>query len=180
MNGELAYTAELRGERLAPPDDRARFEQLLDRHDRRLRRFVAGIVADRHRCDDVLQEAYLKAYRRLPARFAGEAQETAWLYRVVYRCCLDELRRARRTTHEELHDVHAPPGDVDRSLALDRALRALRPSDRAVIFLVGVAGLEHREAAAVLGIPRGTVSWRLSVARTRFRELLAAEGIADA
>jgi RNA polymerase sigma-70 factor, ECF subfamily len=177
MNGELAYPVELRRERIAPPDDRARFERLLDRHDRRLRRFVAGIVADRHRCDDVLQEAYLKAYRRLPGRFDGDAQETAWLYRVVYRCCLDELRRAKRATFDELPDVAAPADDADRALALDRVLRALRPADRAVIFLVGVVGLEHREAGAVLGIPRGTVSWRLSVARTRFRELLVAEGI---
>jgi RNA polymerase sigma-70 factor, ECF subfamily len=180
MNGELAYELELRRARVAPPDDRARFERLLDRHDRRLRRFVAGIVADRHRCDDVLQEAYLKAYRRLPARFDTDAQETAWLYRVVYRCCLDELRRAKRDAADELVEGTAADADVDRALALSCVLRTLRPADRAVIFLVGIAGLEHREAGAVLGIARGTVSWRLSVARTRFRELLVAEGLADA
>ena len=178
MSSELAYPFELPGERVAPPDDRARFERMLEGHERRLRRFAAGIVADRDRLDDVLQEAYLKAYRKLPRRFDSAAHETAWLYRVVYRCCLDELRRRR--PYELLDDVVAHAVDVDRRLALDRALRSLRPADRAAIFLVGVAGLDHAAAARVLGVPRGTFSWRLSVARSRFGDALAAEGIADA
>jgi DNA-directed RNA polymerase specialized sigma24 family protein len=41
-----------------------------------------------------------------------------------------------------------------------------------VLLLVGVAGFDHAEAAHILGVPRGTVSWRLSVARTRFRKAL--------
>ena len=174
MHAEIAYDAAVR---VAPPGDRARFEKLLDRHHRRLRRFAAGLLADRDRLDDVLQEAYLKAYRKLPAQFANEAHEAAWLYRVVYRCCLDELRRAQRPAAP---DTGRPLEDPDRRLSLDRALRALRPSDRAVIYLVGVLGLEQHDAAAILGIPRGTLSWRLSVARTRFRELLAEEGLDDA
>jgi RNA polymerase sigma-70 factor (ECF subfamily) len=178
MSSELAYPFDLARARVAPPDERARFERLLDAHERRLRRFAAGIVADRDRLDDVLQEAYLKAYRKLPRRFESAAHETAWLYRVVYRCCLDELRRRR--VHEPLAEIVAQTVDVDRRIALDRALRALRPADRAAIFLVGVAGLEHADAARVLGIPRGTFSWRLSVARSRFADALAQEGIADA
>src|SRR3954463_3414314 len=93
MHGEIAYDLVVR---VAAPDDRARFEKLLDRHHRRLRRFAAGIVADRDRLDDVLQEGHPKAYRKLPPRLAHAEHEAAWLSRVVYRCCLDELRRARR------------------------------------------------------------------------------------
>jgi RNA polymerase sigma-70 factor (ECF subfamily) len=173
---ELAYSAARA--RVAAPDDRERFEQLLARYDRRLRRFAAGIVADRARLDDVLQEAYLKAYRRLPRAFDSAAHESAWLHRVVYHCCVDELRRRR--VHSELRDVPARAEDADRRLALDRALRALKPSDRAVIYLVGVAGFDHEQAARVLGVPRGTLSSRLSVARGRFRAALEREGIGDA
>ena len=172
---EFAYAAGRA--RVAAPDDRERFEQLLAQYDRRLRRFAAGLVADRARLDDVLQEAYLKAYRRLPRRFESAAHESAWLHRVVYNCCVDELRRRR--DHAELHDVAAHAEDADRRLALDRALRALKPLDRAVIYLIGVAGFDHEQAARVLGVPRGTVSSRLSVARGRFRAALANEGIAD-
>src|SRR3954447_12625326 len=120
MHAEIAYDLAVR---VAPPGDRARFEKLLDRHHRRLRRFAAGIVADRDRLDDVLQEAYLKAYRGLPRRFDSAAHERNWLYRVVYRCCLDDLRRRR--PHERLDELAARAVDVDRRLALDRALRAL-------------------------------------------------------
>jgi len=140
VSSELVYPFDVRRERVVPPDDRARFERLLEAHERRLRRFAAGIVADRDRLDDVLQEAYLKAYRRLPRRFDSAAHERNWLYRVVYTCCLDELRRRRRLD-EPLADLAAHAVDVDRRLALDRALRSLRPADRAAIFLVGVAGL---------------------------------------
>lgn len=172
---DFAYAA--RRVRIAAPDDRERFEQLLAAYDRRLRRFAAGIVADRTRLDDVLQEAYLKAYRALPRRFESAAHESAWLHRVVYHCCVDELRRRRE--HAELHDLTARAEDLERRLGLDRALRALKPIDRAVIYLVGIAGFDHEQAARVLGVPRGTVSSRLSVARGRFRAALAKEGIAD-
>ena len=78
------------------PGAHGRFERIVQRHHSRLRRVVAGMVADPGRVDDVLQEAYLRAYRRLPRRFANEAHEATWLYRVVFRCCLDELRVTRR------------------------------------------------------------------------------------
>jgi RNA polymerase sigma-70 factor (ECF subfamily) len=173
-----AARAELAGKRMRPPDDRERFEALLDRHHRKLRRFVAGLVTDRDRVEDVLQEAYLRAYRGLPRLFANEAHERAWIYRVVYRCCIDELRRAPR--HAALLNEPAYSEQIDRRIALDRALRGLKPSDRAVIYLVGFAGLGQADAARVLGIPRGTVAWRLSVARKRFHSLLESEGFDDA
>src|SRR5439155_1365289 len=78
---EVAYALERsrRDEtRVAPPTERGRFEQILDRHHRRLRRVAAGMLGDPDRLDDVLQEAYLRAYRRLPKRFANEAHEATW------------------------------------------------------------------------------------------------------
>ena len=173
MSGEVVYALERfrRDEpRVAPPTDRDRFEQMLERHHRRLRRVVVGMVGAQ-RCDDVLQEAYLKAYRRLPKQFANDAHEATWLYRVVYRCCLDELRRERRSRESpwaEIHAVARPPLDVAD------ALRLLAPQDRAVLLLVDLVGFRYDEAAAVLRVPRGTVASRLSAARARFREIVDA------
>jgi RNA polymerase sigma-70 factor (ECF subfamily) len=92
------------------PSDRDRFEQMLARHHRRLRRMVAGVIADRDRVDDVLQEAYYKAYRKLPTRFENAAHESTWLFRVTYRCCLDEIRSRRRRPHQG--EVDAPQARV--------------------------------------------------------------------
>ena len=173
MSGEVVYALERfrRDEpRVSPPTDRGRFEGILDRHHRRLRRVVVGMVGP-NGADDVLQEAYLKAYRRLPKRFANDAHEATWLYRVVYRCCLDELRRTRRSRESpcaEIHGVGPPRLDVAHALA------ALSPQDRAVLLLVDLLGLGYDEAAVVLGVPRGTVASRLNAARSRFRSSIDA------
>src|SRR3954470_13695580 len=116
---------------VAAPDDRERFEQLLAQHDRRLRRFAGGIVADRHRVDDVLQEAYLRAFTKLPRRFESHAHERAWLHRVVYRCCVDELRQARRSRAEPLPETLRATADPDARI--DQAMRGLEPAQRAVM-----------------------------------------------
>jgi RNA polymerase sigma-70 factor (ECF subfamily) len=162
---------------LEPPTDRARFEQMLNRHHRRLRRVVAGMIADPDRVDDVLQEAYYKAYRKLPRAFANEAHEATWLYRVVYRCCLDELRARRRRRETSSADVQLAlvGNEPQRRIELEDAFRALAPADRAVLLLVGVLELDYETAAAILRVPRGTLAWRLSVARGRFRAALEAD-----
>jgi len=179
VGSEVAYAVErFRGDetRATRPTERGRFEQILGRHHRRLRRVVAGVLGDPDRVDDVLQEAYLKAYRRLPKRFANEAHEATWLYRVVYRCCLDELRRRSREKESPSADVHvlAPRVDSAGRLDVERAFAALKPADRAVLLLVDLAGLDYETAAGVLRVPRGTVASRLSTARRRFRSVLDA------
>src|SRR4051812_12707484 len=81
----------------APPDDRARFEQIVARHHRKLRLVAVAVTADANAVEDVLQEAYYRAYRRLPRAFTdGVEGEARWLYRIVYNCAIDELRRRRR------------------------------------------------------------------------------------
>ena len=154
-----------------------RFERLVRRHHPRLRRVVAGIVGDRHRVDDVLQEAYLKAYRKLPRSFANEAHEAVWLVRVVHRCALDELRRTKRRREDlgELGHLRAVPDERSARLDVDAAFARLAVADRSVLLLVDLLGFDYEGAAAVLRVPRGTVASRLNAARRRFRELLEAD-----
>jgi RNA polymerase sigma-70 factor (ECF subfamily) len=101
--------------------------------------------------------------------------EAAWLYRIVYRCCLDELRgrRRRRETPGLVEEVLATHDeDAVESLAVAAALAELRPDARAVVLLVSVIGLDYETAAAALRIPRGTVASRLNAARAQLREAL--------
>lgn len=163
------------------PDGQGRFERIVQRHHARLRHVVAGMLAESDRVDDVLQEAYLRAYQRLPRHFANEAHEAAWLHQVVFRCCLDELRRIERRREE-------PRGEMDervRFIGADdgvrqdilRAFGRLRVEDRAAVLAVDVVGLDYRTAAAISGVPRGTLAYRLSIARQRLREALVLEGV---
>ena len=152
---------------------RRRFESLLERHEARLRRVAFGMLGDPHRVDDVLQDAFVKAYRKLPARFENELQEAAWLYRVVHRTCLNELRgRSRRPETPGLPDEVAAPSED--SLAVAAALAELPIDARAVVLLVDLIGLDYDTAATALRIPRGTVASRLNSARTKLKAILDA------
>jgi RNA polymerase sigma-70 factor (ECF subfamily) len=176
MNREAAYRADgVERESCAAAGEHDRFEELVRRHHPRLRRAAAGIVGDPHRVDDVLQDAYLKAYRKLPSRFANEAHEAVWLMRVVHRCALDELRRARRRRDSptaELGHLRAVPDERGTRLDVDAAFARLDVADRTVLLLVDLLGFDYLGAAAVLRVPRGTVASRLNAARRRFRERL--------
>ena len=129
---------------------RRRFENLLERHEARLRRVAFGMLADPGRVDDVLQEAFIRAYRGLPDRFENDRQESAWLYRIVHRCCLNELRaRRRRPEAPGLPEgLAAPAVRSDESLAAAAALAELPPDTRAVVLLVDLVGLDYETAAA--------------------------------
>jgi DNA-directed RNA polymerase specialized sigma24 family protein len=99
-----------------------RFETLLQRHESRLRRVAYGMLADPSRVDDVLQEALYRAYRKLPVRFETEQQEAAWLYRIVYRCCFNELR-TRRRRRETLGVPDVPTGECAETALASVATR---------------------------------------------------------
>jgi RNA polymerase sigma-70 factor (ECF subfamily) len=153
-----------------------RFEMLLERHESRLRRVAYGMLGDPSRVDDVLQEALLRAYRKLPVRFESEQHEAAWLYRIVHRSCLNELR-ARRRRRETLGVPDAPGRETTEttlaSVAVAAALAELAPDARAVVLLVDLIGLDYETAASALGIPRGTVASRLNAARRTLRTAFA-------
>jgi RNA polymerase sigma-70 factor (ECF subfamily) len=155
-----------------------RFEDIVDRYERRLRRVIYGMLGDANRIDDVLQEALLRAYRGLPARFDNEHLGAAWLYRIVHRVCLNELRaRGRRPESPGLPSGAAGVSDDLDSGALVRALSHLKPKERAVVLLVDLVGLDYEDAANALRIPAGTVASRLNRARRAMRGALLREGI---
>ena len=161
--------------------DATAFAALVREYDRPLRELAYRLLDDHQRMDDVLQEAYAKAFRSLP-RFRGESALGTWLYRIVYNTCLDDLRRQRRTAAREQPVAEAPPtaaavdpGElVAEQTTLAAALRALSASERAVVLLVDAHGLDYHEASSVLGVPRGTVASRLNRARAALRSALAA------
>src|SRR5919204_5190994 len=152
----------------------AAFPELLERHDRSLRALAFRLLGDRDRMDDVLQDAYVKAFRSLP-RFRRASKLETWLYRIVYNACLDDLRRAKagRTLPLE-HSLEAsgasdPAELAEERSALEAALASLPADQRAVVLLVDAEGFDYAAAASVLGIEVGTVASRLGRARAALR-----------
>ena len=159
--------------------DGAAFTALVRRYDRTLRGLAFHVLGDREVMDDVLQEAYLRAFRALPG-FEGRAQVGTWLCRIAYNACLDELARTRRVVQLPLAEVaerpgsDPDPGDVTADRGdLAAALASLPPVERAAVLLVDAQGFDYREAGRVLGVPEGTIGSRLARARATLRRALA-------
>ena len=130
---------------------------------------------------DVVQEAYLRAYRSI-GRFRGEAQFSTWLYRIVANCAATQLSRRQRHRHDELgaddqvidtrpdHDP-ALQGDLaELRASLDAAIRDLPPRLRSVVVLRDMYDLPHEAIAEELGISVTAAKVRLHRARRRLRE----------
>ena len=130
--------------------------------------------------DDALQEAYLKAYRGLD-RFRPGRDFGAWLYRVTYNACIDELRKRKRSPvprEEPLDHTSAQPGPervVSASETVRAALAELPTDQRVTVVLVDGQGFDHREVANILGVAPGTVASRLHRARAALRRVLGEE-----
>jgi RNA polymerase sigma-70 factor (ECF subfamily) len=161
--------------------DHAAFTLVVRRHDDRLRGLAYKLLGgDRQRMDDVLQDAYIRAFRGL-GTFRRDAHLGSWLYRIVYNACIDELRRAnRRPAPVDVTDTawdrpDAGPGPERTVSAADAALRALAalPDDqRITVVMVDGEGLDNRTVAKLLDVAPGTVASRLSRARATMRQHL--------
>ena len=164
---------------LARTGDVVAFEALVRTHDDRMRALAFRMTGTRAGMDDALQDAYLKAFRSIGG-FRGDAAFSTWLHRIVTTTCIDHARRRGRRREDELPDEPRPGGAavdpagdlVTRRVLLRRALDDLDPDHRAALLLVDGDGLSYGEAGRVLGVPVGTVSSRLSRARTEMRRML--------
>jgi RNA polymerase sigma-70 factor (ECF subfamily) len=159
----------------AQTGDAAAFEQLVRAVDKDVRAFSHRVLGPAW-SEDVVQEAYLRAFRGLSRFRPEQGSFRSWLYRIVYRCCLDELRRRRRrllpwdSALEELVSANSAEPQASMRDDLWRALGALSSEERACVVLVDGLGFDYESAATILDVPRGTVASRLSRARPLLRE----------
>jgi RNA polymerase sigma-70 factor (ECF subfamily) len=123
------------------------------------------ILRDPELARDAVQEGFLRAWRDLPTLRDPDRFE-AWLRRLVFRACIDVIRRRRtRPIEVELSPLSEPAiGDLTSHLAdrelLDAALRRLPVESRAVVVLHHYLGMPLPDVAVTLGIPLGTAKSR--------------------
>jgi RNA polymerase sigma-70 factor (ECF subfamily) len=157
--------------------------EAMSESDDRLRALAYHLLGNRDAMDDVLQDVYLKAHRRL-ATFRHDSSLATWLYRITYTTCLDRLRRQKWTRPaptEELEE-RLPPAAPDHDAVLLRdqlhcALATLSPERCAAVLLVLREGHSYAEAGEILGVPAGTVASRVSLGR---RQLMRELSLPDA
>lgn len=165
------------GERV-PAMDEARFRLLYGRTARPLRAYLRRSCGDPALADDLLQEAY---YRLLRSGFDrdDELECRKYLFRIATNLLRDHYR-GRRPEVGELPEVPAPGGQHDEvQLRSDvgRALGAMTPRDRQLLWLAYVEGSSHREIAEATGLKEASMRSMLFRARQRMAELLRDLGL---
>lgn len=140
----------------------------------RLRRFARSLAGDTDRADDLVQEACERALRSQDG-FTPGTRFDSWMFRILRNLWLDGHRRraARGGIHETLDDAESIPGADGTGLAMnllelrdaERALLRLPQEQREALVLTCIEDLSYAEAAAVLGVPPGTVMSRAARGR---------------
>lgn len=141
------------------------FDRLVERHQARLVRFAAGLLRDRERAEDVVQETFLRLLRSPPA--IGSADDAGpWLFRVCRNLSYDlmktEAREQARRDHVAAPETPTPDEASARSevLALVRREWDLLPArEREALWLKVHEGLSYAQIGEVLGVKPGTVGW---------------------
>lgn len=155
------------------------FAELLRRHNDHLWQTALRTSYTREDAADSLQDALLSAHRTAGS-FRAESEVRSWLHAIVVNACLDRIRRnkTRRAfslTPENMPEPIEERDDIARlemSMVVDRALFSLPPDQRTAIVAVDLEGYSVADAAALLGVPEGTIKSRCARARQRLGERL--------
>lgn len=147
--------------------------------------YVTGLMgADRHRAEDIVQETLLRAWRHPEVLQDEHRSPRAWLFAVARNLVIDAHRARTARAQETLADPPAWAGSSDGGLdalltrfELLDALNALSPDHRNVLLLVFYEDHSIAQAAAVLGVPDGTVKSRCHYAMRALRVLYQERGL---
>jgi RNA polymerase sigma-70 factor, ECF subfamily len=164
--------------------DASLFEILMRRYNQRLFRVARSILADDSEAEDVMQEAYVRAFREL-ATFRGEARFSTWLTRIACHEALARARKRRRLVPIGVGVVGEPPEPPSENAGPERdmenrelqavlhdAVEILPDPLRAVFCLREVEGLSTEQTADALGLSVENVRVRLHRAKRGLRQTL--------
>ena len=164
------------------------FGVLVRRYQDRLYPTIVRLVGSPEDAQDVLQDAFVRAYEKLD-QFHGESSFYTWIYRIAVNLALSgqrkRLNRAPRLSSSDRKAAMVEPADdspdtdpcltlqrLEREATIEAAINALAPEHRAVVILKDFDGRRYEEISTILKIPVGTVRSRLHRARCELRDRL--------
>ena len=171
----------------AKAGDAAAFDELVRKYRPRVYSLALHLTGQASDADDITQDAFLKAYHKLP-EFEGRSEFFTWIYRITLHRALNSKRdRMRRRTVPLADprlvaavavDSHGDPECAaqlrDRYRALLEVFDRLSPLLQTTVVLTTLQGLSYKEAAVVLETTEGTVAWRIHEARRKMQDYLDA------
>jgi RNA polymerase sigma-70 factor (ECF subfamily) len=164
--------------------DEARLIQLSDEHAPTLLGYALRLTGDRQLAEDAVQETLIRAWTH-PGAFAGSGSPLGWLLTVLRNVTRDQYRASRARPREifgEVPEITAASVDDEIDLAVEswvvaEALAGLTDSHRAVLVETFYQGRSVKQAAAVLGVPEGTVKSRTFYALRALKAALVERGV---
>ncbi|HQU83151.1 MAG TPA: RNA polymerase sigma factor [Pyrinomonadaceae bacterium] len=162
--------------------DMAAFEEIYQRHHRRVYSICLRMLQNAQEAEDLTQDVFIQLYRKIGS-FRGDSAFTTWLHRMTVNQVLMHFRKRtvkfEKTTEEGETPVQIVPGTeradkmpiVDK-IALESAIEQLPNGYKNVFVLHDVEGFEHEEVARILGCSVGTSKSQLHKARLKLRKLL--------
>ncbi len=164
------------------------FAHLVDRHKDRALTLALRLVGDRLEAEELVQDAFLKAFRNL-GQFRGDARFSTWFYRILYNQCMTRLRR--RASAPQMLDLNDESlleslpaeeqyGTLDEQLEdtdllkfLASEVDALPPRYKSAVSLYYVQEMSYEEIAQVMDVPLGTVKTCLFRGRNLLRKRIS-------
>ena len=164
----------------AKTGDHRAFNQLVRTYRPRVYSLALHLTGQESDADDITQDAFLKAYHKLP-EFEGRSEFFTWIYRITLHRALNAKRDRKRRRTVPLDDPRLvaavavdAEGDPERAAQLRDRYRALleafdqlTPLLQTTVVLTTLQGLSYKEAAVVLGTTEGTIAWRVHEARRK-------------
>ena len=165
--------------------DRAAFEHLYRAYERRLYRYLLGIVHGPEAAEELTSDVMIEVWKNA-SRYRGHAKPSTWLFGIAHNKAIDLLRRKQPQVtelHAAANAADPAPGpeahvidDVDRR-ELAACLDALSVDHRAVLDLTFNQGCSQAEIAQIVGCPVNTVKTRLFYAKRQLRQILERRGL---
>ncbi len=142
--------------------------------------FALSIMRNRHDAEDVMHDAFIKAYTAA-VTYRPAGKPLAWLLTIVRNLCLNRIKAGKVcediSQYENLAGEEADDS-IDR-IVLAQAMQILDSDERQIVVLHALTGFKHREIAEIMGVPTGTVLSKYNRALKKVRQDLEGKGYSD-
>lgn len=166
--------------------DRIAFETLYDRYEKLLYSFAFRFTNDSALTEEVIQDVFLKLWNGTNEYDVSKGKFSSWLLTITRNRAIDEIRKRKRHTHEDIIEKDAIVQDEvsveekvewnEQKSILHRAMSSLKDEQQQIIDLFYFKGLSQRKISDQCDIPLGTVKGRIRIALKHLRKMLEQKG----
>lgn len=158
--------------------DTESFRLLVQRYQKPVIRMIANLINDRHICEDIAQEVFLAAYKKLPSFDPTRSSFSTWLFTIARNKSINAMKKRKTisvSNPPENPDFSEPADPLVRDelfLKLDQALKSLSPKHRRALVMAEFENLPYEQIAKIEGARIGTIKSRINRAKNRLRSVL--------